>query len=284
MTTTLTPTMVSGDVTPTMVAGSATAAGGGAAIHPAVGETVQELLRRRADLPEGHPQRPVLRTRSIEMCLPLARRLAAAYLGRGEPLDDLEQVAALALVKAVDGYDPHRQVAFACYAVPTIVGALKRYFRDSTWRVRVPRGIKELAVRLASTSARLAQQLHRSPTLRELAADLDVTEDDVAVALNAWLAHRPDSLDVLPPPGEERLPLVDILGATDSRFDTVTDLHVLQSLLAALTVRQHRILALRFFEDLTQAEIADRVGVSQMHVSRLLVQTLAQLRAGLLAD
>lgn len=243
------------------------------------------MLRQRAGLPVGHPDRVTLRTRSIEAGLPLARRLAAARRGRGEPMDDLNQVAALALVRAVDGYDPSRQVAFTSYAVPTISGALKRHFRDSTWRVRVPRSIKDLAMSLAPASARLTQELGRSPTLRELAADVDATEADVAVALNSWLAHHPDSLDALSSMGgEDRPPLIDSVGEVDVNFDKVTDLLDLGRLLAALTVRQQRILALRFFHNMSQAQIAARVGVSQMQVSRLLVRTLAQLRAGMLAE
>jgi RNA polymerase sigma-B factor len=251
----------------------------------AVGAQVQELLRQRSDLPEGHPDRTTLRTRSIEAGLPLALWLAAARRGRGEPLDDLNQVAALALVRAVDGYDPSRQAAFTSYAVPTIVGALKRHFRDYTWRVRVPRSVKDLAMSLAPASASLTQELGRSPTLRELAASVDATEAGVAVALNSWLAHHPDSLDALSTiSGEQRSPLIDSVGDIDANFDRVTDLHDLRRLLAALTVRQQRILAMRFFDNMTQAQIAARIGVSQMHVSRLLARTLADLRAGMLAE
>jgi RNA polymerase sigma-B factor len=244
---------------------------------------VQDMLRQRADLPDGHPDRTMLRTRSIEAGLPLARRLAAAFRGRGEPLDDLNQVAALALVKAVDGYDPARQVPFSSYAVPTIVGALKQHLRDSTWRVRVPRGIKDLAMSLAPASARLTQELRRSPTLRELADSVDATEAGVVVALNAWLAHHPESLDARSTiGGEERPPLIDGVGEIDTNFDKATDLHDLRHPLSELTVRQRRILAMRFFDNMTQVQIAARIGVSQMHVSRLLVRTLAQLRAGML--
>lgn len=251
----------------------------------AVGAQVQDMLGQRADLPDGHPDRATLRTRSIEAGLPLARRLAAAWRGRGEPLDDLYQVAALALVRAVDSYEPSRRVGFASYAVPTIVGALKRHFRDSTWRVRVPRGIKDLAVSLAPASARLTQELGRSPTLPELADSVNATEQDVAVALNSWLAHHPDSLDALTTvDGEQRAPLVDSVGEIDANFDKVTDLHDLRRLLAALTVRQQRILGMRFFDNMSQAQIAAQIGVSQMHVSRLLVRTMAQLRAGMLAE
>jgi RNA polymerase sigma-B factor len=252
----------------------------------APGATVQDLLHQRDDLAAGHPDRAALRLRGVEAGLPLARCLAARYRGRGEPLDDLYQVAALALVKAVDGYDPTRRAAFTSYAVPTIVGALKRHFRDSTWRVRVPRRVQELAISLAPAGARLAQELGRSSTLRELAARLDTTEQQVAVALNAWLAQHPDSLDALSSSdgGDDRRPLVDTLGAVDAGFDAVTDRHSLRPLLAALTVLQQRMLALRFFDDLTQTEIAAQLGVSQMQISRLLVATLAQLRTGMLAE
>jgi RNA polymerase sigma-B factor len=255
------------------------------ATRPAGVATVQDLLGQRADLPAGHPDRAALRARSIEAGLPLARWLSTRYRGRGEPLDDLYQVAALALVKAVDGYDPAREAAFTSYAVPTIVGALKRHLRDTTWRLRVPRRIQELAINLASTSARLAQQLGRSPTPRDLAAHLDAAEQDVAIALNAWQAHHPDSLDALSATGgEEQRPLVDTIGAIDARFDAVIDRHTLQPLLAALPVRERRILAMRYFGDMTQAEIAAQVGVSQMQISRLLVRTLMQLRTGMLVE
>jgi RNA polymerase sigma-B factor len=256
-----------------------------AATRPVANTTTADLLRQRAALPAGHPDRTRLRERSIEAGLPLARCLAARYTGRGEPLDDLVQVAALALVKAIDGYDPARQAAFTSYAVPTIVGALKRHFRDATWRVRVPRRVQELAITLAPAAARLAQQLGRSPTLPELAAHLDATEDDVAIAANAWQAHHPDSLDAPTTTGEdERRPLIDTIGAVDARFDTVTDRHTLQLLLAALPARQQRILAMRYFGDMTQAEIASQFGLSQMQISRLLIRALLQLRAGMLTD
>jgi RNA polymerase sigma-B factor len=254
------------------------------AMRAACGVTVEDLICQRAELPAGHPDRAVLRARSIEAGLPLARCLAAKYQGRGEPLDDLYQVAALALVKAVDGYDPGRQTAFTSYAVPTIVGALKRHFRDTTWRIRMPRRIQELAITLVPVSAGLTQQLGRSPTLRELAAQLDAAEEDVAIAVNAWHAHQPESLDAPWATGEdERRPLVDTIGAVDERFEAVTDRHVLQQLLAALPARQQRILAMRFYAEMTQAEIAVQVGVSQMQISRLLVLTLTQLRIAMVA-
>lgn len=258
----------------------------GTAAMPLAGTAkVQDLLRARAGLPAGHPRRVALRERSIEAGLPLARHLANRYRGRGEPMDDLHQVAALALIKAVDAFDPARQVAFSSYATPSILGAIKRHFRDYTWRLRVPRSLQELAVRLGPASARLAQELGRPPTLSELAVSLDAAENNVAIAGEVWRAHRPASLDALPAGGPEQpRPLIDTLGTLDPRLDTVIDLHTLKGLIAALPDRQQRILALRYFGDLTQTEIAAKVGVSQMHVSRLLERTLSQLRTGLLAE
>lgn len=249
------------------------------------GAAVQNLLRRRVELPAGHPDRAKLRDRAIEVGLPLSRCLAARYRGRGEPLDDLYQVAAIGLIKAIDGYDAARAVAFTTYAVPCIVGRLKRHFRDTTWRVRVPRRIQELALTLAPAGARLTQQLGRSPTRAELAAHLGVTAHDIDIAVNAWTARHPGSLDAFPADsGQAHHALRDTLGAVDVRFDTATDLHVLNRLLAMLPTRERRILVMRFAGEMTQAEIAAQIGVSQMHVSRLLLRTLTELRTAMLAD
>lgn len=254
------------------------------AAHPTSGAAVQRLLLRRADLPTGHPDRAALRASGIEAALPLARSLATRYRGRGVPLEDLHQVAALALVKAVDGYDPTRQAAFTSYAVPTILGALKRHFRDTGWQLRVPRRVQELAVHLAQHSASLTQRLGRTPTLPELAAHLHAAEPDVASALNAWHARYPDSLDAPTGSGEQqRRPLIDTLGGIDPRIDAIADRLTLRPLLAALPLRQRRILAMRYFSEMTQAEIATEIGVSQMHVSRLLAAALTQLRTRMLA-
>jgi RNA polymerase sigma-B factor len=250
----------------------------------ASGAAVQDLLFQRAGLSAGHPHRAMLRARAIEAGLPLARCVAARYRGRGEPLDDLYQVAALSLVQAVDRYIPARQTTFVSYAVPTIVGALKRHFRDTTWRIRVPRRIQDLALTLTPANAGLTQRLGRTPTARELAVHLHTTEADVRIALNARHAYRPDSLNAVPAAGpEEHSALIDTIGAVDSRFDAIADRHTLRPLLAALPARERRILALRYVNDLSQHEIAAQVGVSQMHVSRLLARALAQLRTSMLA-
>jgi RNA polymerase sigma-B factor len=254
----------------------------GRGVRTIVGTAVEHLLRQRADLPTGHPDRPVLRERAIESGLPLARSLAARYRERGEPLDDLCQVAAVGLIKAVDGYDPTRSVPFMVYAVPTITGALKHHFRDTTWRIRVPRQVQELALTLAPGGAELAQQLGRSPTRTELAAHLGATEHDVAAASHAWAAHRPISLDGFATNGDrEQSALLDILGSIDAHFETVTDEHVWQQLLDRLPTRERRILAMRFSQQLTQSEIAEQIGVSQMQISRLLLRSLTRLRTGM---
>jgi RNA polymerase sigma-B factor len=245
---------------------------------------VHDLLRERNRLPAGHPDRARLRARGIEAGLPLARRLASRYRGRGEPLEDLYQVAALALIKAFDAFDPARQTAFGSYAVPTIEGALKRHFRDTTWRLRVPRPTQEMAVRLGPAVAVLSQQLGRSPTLAELAGHLDVAEQEVAVARDAWRARQPDSLDTLAATDGQPRPVLDTVGVNDARLDAVIEWHRLRPLLVTLTDRQRRILAMRYFTDLTQADIAAKVGLSQMHISRLLTRTLLQLRAGIRAQ
>ncbi len=250
--------------------------------RPAARAIAQELLGQRAALPAGHPDRATLRARSIEAALPMARALAARYRGRGEPADDLNQVAALALIKAVDGYDPSRQIAFSTYAVPTIVGELKRYFRDTSWRIRVPRRVKELALTLGPASAGLAQQLGRSPTRRELAAHLDVPEQAVAVAGSVWHARQPGSLDAEPTHnGHPSSP--DATAIHETRYDRIDDWHVLRPMLAALPGRDRRILMMRYFDEMSQVQIAAQVGVSQMQISRVLSRSLTTLRADALA-
>jgi RNA polymerase sigma-B factor len=254
----------------------------GRGILSTTGATVEHLLRRRAALPAGHPRRAVLRDQAIEAGLPLSRHLAARYRERGEPLDDLCQVAAVGLIKAVDGYDPGRPVPFLGYAVPTITGALKHHFRDTTWRIRVSRRVQDLALTLAPAGAVLAQQLGRSPTRTELAAHLQVVEQDVATAAHAWAAHRPVSLDGFTADGDQRqATLLDTLGGVDARYDAVTDEHVWQQLLDRLPAREQRILVMRFSHEMTQSEIAARIGVSQMQISRLLLRSLTALRTGM---
>jgi RNA polymerase sigma-B factor len=249
---------------------------------PAGWATAQELLGQRARLPAGHLDRVTLRARGIEAALPMARALATRYRGRDEPTDDLNQVAALALIGAVDSYDPTRQIAFSTYAVPTILGALKRHFRDTSWRIRVPRKVQELALILGPASAGLAQQLGHTPSRRELAAHLDVAEEAVAVASAAWYARHPGSLDA--DPTHSGYLLSPATTATlDARYDTVDNRRMLRPLLAALPVQDRRILTMRYFDEMSQAQIAAQIGVSQMQISRILTRLLTRLRADAVA-
>jgi RNA polymerase sigma-B factor len=250
---------------------------------PANAATTEQLLRQRDDLPAGHPDRAELRARVIERNLPLAHRLARRYTGRGELLDDLTQVAALALIKAVDGYDPNRRSLFASYAAPSILGALKRHFRDTTWGVRVARRTQELAGDMAAATDELSQRWGRSPTPAELADHLRVSAADVLVAIRASRAHQIASLNA-PYSGTGGADLIELIGGIDPRYTGVDD-HLspplLRPLFAALPSRERRILTLRFFGELSQSQIAAEVGLSQMHVSRLLKQSLSQLRAAM---
>jgi RNA polymerase sigma-B factor len=213
--------------------------------------------------------------------LPLARQLARRYQHADEPLDDLIQVASLGLVKAVDRFDPSREVAFSSYAVPTIVGELKRHFRDRTWSLRVPRELQELVLRTDRAVARLAVDLHRQPTVAEIAAALELSEEAVLEALAAAGAYRAGSLDA--PRGraehDEGDSVGDALGVDEEGFDDAETRATLGPLLARISKRERLVLRLRFVEDMTQAEIGAEIGVSQMQVSRLIRQALARLRS-----
>jgi RNA polymerase sigma-B factor len=209
--------------------------------------------------------------------LPLARHLARRYHSAGER-DDLEQVAALGLVKAIDRFDPDRGIAFTSFAVPTISGELKRYFRDKGWAVRVPRSVQELKLRIDREQPRMTAALGRSPTARELAEKVGVTLEQVVDALGASTAHRPDSLDR--PVGEDGTSAIELVGGQlDPGYAQTEAATLVGSLLETLPEREREILRLRFEADLTQAEIGERLGISQMHVSRLIRQSIMTLQA-----
>ena len=244
--------------------------------------TTEHLLRARSRLPMDHPDRNRLRVRAIEDNLPLAYRLARRYAGHGERFDDLRQVAALALVKAVDGYDPNRLAPFISYAIPTIIGALKRHFRDTAWGIRVPRSTQELLLEIPAASSHLTQLRGRPPTSVELADHLRVNVDVLLATVTASQVYRLPSLNA-PVVGNDANELIDLIGAVDPRYNSLDDHLALSSLVVALPLRQRRILTMRFYDEMTQARIAAEIGVSQMHVSRLLRQALAQLRVGLVA-
>jgi RNA polymerase sigma-B factor len=220
--------------------------------------------------------------------LPLANDLAHRFAGRGEPIQDLVQTATVGLIKAVDRFDAHRGHDFPAFAVPTIVGEVKRYFRDQTWEVHVPRGLQELRRAVGESTETLAQQLGRSPTAAEVADDLHVPERDVREGMQVARAYNPASLDApaggAATGGEPGLALGELLGGEDAALARAELRMTVAPAVAALPERQRRILRLRFVGNLTQDQIAARVGISQMHVSRLLTRTLHALRDQLGAD
>jgi RNA polymerase sigma-B factor len=218
------------------------------------------------------------RAQLIERFLPLARSLARRYERGSEPLEDLVQVASVALVKAIDRYDPARGYAFSSFAVPTIAGELKRHFRDQTWMVRPPRGVQEVTLRVEGALARLTQQLDRSPTTSELAQAVGVGDEEILEAMQARSARGALSLHA--PQGEpgDAMTLQDTLGAEDPDLERAEQRAQLHRLMTDVSPRAREMLRMRFEEDMTQAEIGAAVGISQMQVSRILRQTLAQLR------
>jgi RNA polymerase sigma-B factor len=242
-----------------------------------------ELIAELAALPPGHPSRPRLREETITAWLPMARRLARRYQGRGESLDDLVQAATVSLINAVDRFDTSLGVDFTGYAIPTILGGLKRHFRDRAWAIRVPRRLQEMRMAITSAGAELSRTLSRSPTVAEVAAHLGVTEEEVIEGLEGARAYRCTSLSA-PVSADGALQLGDTLGAEDCDYER-TELHLsLLPAMAALSERERRIVTLRFFGNQTQTEIAAQIGCSQMHVSRLLAGALAKLRSRLGPD
>lgn len=235
------------------------------------------------ELPEGSPEKAELRNRLVRMHLPLVEHLARRFRNRGEPLDDLTQVATIGLIKSVDRFDPERGVEFSTYATPTVVGEIKRHFRDKGWAVRVPRRLQELRLSLTTATAELSQQHGRSPTVHELAERLGISEEEVLEGLESANAYSTLSLDV-PDTDDESPAVADTLGAEDEALEGVEYRESLKPLLEDLPPREKRILLLRFFGNMTQSQIAQEVGISQMHVSRLLARTLAQLREKLLVE
>jgi RNA polymerase sigma-B factor len=236
----------------------------------------EELRRLLDDYVETRSQAAAARL--IEGHLPLARHLARRFADRGQPLDDLVQVASIGLLKAVERFDADRGVEFATYAAHTILGELKRHFRDAGWAVRAPRRLQELYLELTRLLDELSQTLGRSPTVAELASAAGVTEEEVLEALEAGQAYRSSSLDAPAPGADGEASVASTLGETDAAMATAEQRAELAGLLDRLAPRERRIVHLRFWEDKTQAEIATELGISQMHVSRLLAKSLAALR------
>jgi RNA polymerase sigma-B factor len=214
----------------------------------------------------------------IRIHLPMADFMARRFRNRGEPLDDLRQVAAVGLIKAIDGYDPLRGATFRSYAIPTVLGELRRHFRDKGWQVRAPRRLQELRAEIIAIREPLTQQLGRPPSSAEVAAALEVTEAEVREGLVAAQAYSATSLQTPVSRQDDGATLGDLLPGEENGFDLVEAREALRSVLAGLPERERRILGLRFFHQLSQSEISVELGISQMHVSRLLSRSLGYLR------
>jgi len=222
---------------------------------------------------------PRARDLLVSRFLPLARSLALRYQRSHEPIDDVLQVASLGLIKAIDGFDPQRETAFASYAIPTIVGEIKRYFRDRTWAVRVPAQLQDLVLRVERTVHDLTEELRRQPTVAEIVMAVGASEDDVLEAMQAGGAYRALSLDEPRADADENAAtLGDSIGVDDHGFGHVEGRATFTAMLAAVTAREREVLRMRFEHDMAQADIGAAIGISQMHVSRIIRQAIGRLR------
>ncbi|WP_234792767.1 RNA polymerase sigma factor SigF [Mycolicibacterium fortuitum] len=236
------------------------------------------MFRELSGLSEDSPARERQRERIVERCLPLADHIARRFDGRGEPREDLVQVARVGLVNAINRFDVEAGSDFVSFAVPTIMGEVRRHFRDNSWSVKVPRRLKELHLRLGAATAELSQRMGRAPTASELAEELGMDREEVIEGLVAGSSYNTLSIDSGGGGDEDAPAIVDTLGDVDTGLDQIDNRETLRPLLAQLPERERTVLLLRFFESMTQTQIAERVGVSQMHVSRLLAKSLARLR------
>lgn len=240
----------------------------------------REMFEQLAALEAGTSGHEALRAALIERHLPLVTFMARKFADRGEPLDDLIQVGTIGLIKAIDRFEISKGFEFSTFATPTIVGEIKRHFRDKTWAVRVPRRLQELGASVTKATTELTQKLDRSPTPKEIAKHLGITVDDVAEALESNAAYSTVSLDVT---SETSTSIGETFGALDEALEGVEYRESLKPLLAQLDDREKRILQMRFFDNLSQSQIATELGISQMHVSRILNKVLTHLREGLIS-
>ncbi len=241
------------------------------------GDSAEELFVRMQALPAGSAAREAVRDRLVEANLPLVHYLARRFGGRREPMDDLVQVGAIGLIKAIDRFDPSRGIQFASFATPTIVGEIKRHFRDTGWALHVPRRAQELQARLRAAREDLSQEYGRAPTVPELAQRLDTDESAVIEALDVAQAYATTPLDSLAAPGES-VPEHPALREIDEGFEQVEQRMILRELISELPPDERETLLLRFFAQKTQTEIAAVMGVSQMQISRLVNRGLTTLR------
>ncbi len=240
----------------------------------------RELFERLRDADASDAEQAGVRDELIETHMPLVHHLARRYADRGEPIEDVTQVATIGLIQAIDKFDPDRGSAFSTYAVPTILGAIRRHFRDATWSVKVPRRVQELRGKIDAAHDALAQELGRSPTVAEIAARADVDPADVLDSLELSRARSAAPIDAT---SDGEVPLADTLGDLDASLTDIENAETIKRLLTTLSEDERTVVTLRFFDGLTQTQIAERVGVSQMQVSRILTRSLEKLRAGLSA-
>lgn len=250
--------------------------------------SVEETRRRSAELFAVHrdpatteAERDAARDALVHLHLPLVEHCARRFRNRGEPFEDLVQVGTIGLIKSVDRFDTDRGVEFSTYATPTILGEIKRYFRDKGWAIRVPRRLQELRMQIGATSAELTQSLGRSPTPRELADAIGCTVEEIIEGIESSNAYSTLSLDASDDAEDGAASMLDAIGVEDEGLEHVEIRESIKPLLEQLAPREKKILLLRFFKNMTQSQIAEEIGVSQMHVSRLLNRTLEQLRSSL---
>ncbi|AIA04004.1 RNA polymerase sigma factor SigF [Streptomyces noursei] len=242
------------------------------------------LFERLETLEEGTHEYAYVRNTLVELNLALVKFAASRFRSRSEPMEDIVQVGTIGLIKAIDRFELSRGVEFPTFAMPTIVGEIKRFFRDTSWSVRVPRRLQELRLDLAKAGDELAQKLDRSPTVGELAERLGLTKDEVVEGMAASNAYTASSLDAQPEEDDSEGALADRIGYEDHGLEGIEYVESLKPLIAELPSRDRKILSLRFVANMTQSEIGDELGISQMHVSRLLSRTLVRLRKGLMIE
>ncbi|GAA2618807.1 RNA polymerase sigma factor SigF [Streptomyces axinellae] len=242
------------------------------------------LFARLETLEEGTHEFAYVRNTLVELNLALVKFAASRFRSRSEPMEDIVQVGTIGLIKAIDRFELSRGVEFPTFAMPTIVGEIKRFFRDTSWSVRVPRRLQELRLDLAKAGDELAQRLDRAPTVEELAKRLNLSTEEVVEGMAASNAYTASSLDAQPEEDDTEGALADRIGYEDHGLEGIEYVESLKPLIAELPARDRRILSLRFVANMTQSEIGEELGISQMHVSRLLSRTLSKLRKGLMVE
>jgi RNA polymerase sigma-B factor len=245
---------------------------------------VEALLAELAKLSENDPRRERIRSQIVDEHTAMARSIARRYAHRGEPMEDIEQAAFVGLIKAINRWDPELGENFVAYAAPMMTGEVKRHFRDRTWGVHMPRRLQELSLALTPAVQEFVRKHGKSPTTAQLAEQMGLTMDETVEVIAAWDSYRPVSLDAPASEEPDAQTLGDCVGTADPELDLMVDGHALRPLINELPERERKILLLRFFGNKTQSQIGEEIGISQMHVSRLLSRSLERLRGKLLAE